>query len=71
MFKFKTLKNSYLKIKENYTHTITEEEALNRYMIKLIDEVESEPKEGKVYYTHEEFWKMVEEMEIEKYGHAI
>ena len=71
MIKFKTLKNLYLKLKENFTHTITEEEALNRYMTKLIDEVENEPKEDKVYYTHEEFWKMVEKMEIEKYGHAI
>lgn len=71
MIKFRTLKNSYSKLKENFTHVITEEEALNRYMCQLIDEVESVPKEERVYYTHEEFWRMVREMEIERYGHPI
>jgi len=71
MIKIKTLKNSYSKLKERFTHTITEEEALNKYMMQLIEEVESVPEEDKVYYTHEEFWKMVEEMEIEEYGHPI
>lgn len=71
MMKFRTLKNSYAKLKENFTHTITQEEAVNRYMIQLINEVESVPEEERVYYTHDEFWKMVEEMEIQRYGHPI
>lgn len=71
MIKFRTLKNSYAKLKENFTHTITEEEALNRYMIQLIDEVESVPEEKRVYYTEEEFWNLIEEMEIEEYGEPI
>lgn len=71
MIKFRTLKNSYLKLKENFTHTITGEEALNRYIEELIDEVESVPEEERVYYTQEEFWKLVEEMEIKEYGHPI
>ena len=71
MIKIRMLKNSYLKLKQNYTHTITEEEALNKYMMQLIDEVENEPEEDRVYYTSEEFWKLVEDMEIERHGHAI
>ena len=71
MIKFRTLKNSYLKIKENFTHITSKEETMNRYMIELIDEVENIPEEERTYYTHEEFWKMVEEKEIEKYGHVI
>lgn len=71
MIKFRTLKNSYMNFEKKFTHIITEKEALNRYMIKLIDEVESIPEEERVYYTHEEFWKMVEEREIARYGHAI
>lgn len=38
MVKFRTLKNSYLKLKENYTHIITEEEAEERYLTKILDE---------------------------------
>ena len=71
MMKFRTLKNSHLKLKGNYTHTISEEESLNKYIIQLIDEVESEPEEERIYYTPEEFWKLVAEMEIERYGHPI
>ena len=71
MIKFRTLKNSYMRLRESFTHTISEEESLNKYIIKLIDEVENEPEEERVYYTHEEFWKMVEEKEIERYGHPI
>jgi len=40
-------------------------------MNMLINEVESVPEEERVYYTHEEFWKMVREKEIERYGHPI
>ena len=38
MIKCRTLKNSYLKVKENYTHTITEEEAQERFLTKILDE---------------------------------
>ena len=71
MIKMRTIKNSYLTLKENYTHKITEKEAFNHYMLQLIEEVESIPKEERVYYTAKEFWKMVEEKEIERYGHKI
>ena len=71
MIKFRKLKNTYVNSKENFTHITSKEEIMNRYMIKLIDEVESVPEEERIYYTHEEFWKMVEEKEIEKYGHVI
>lgn len=50
---------------------ISYEEALEQYMIKLIEEVESIPKEERIYYTEEEFWKRVEEREAKKYGRAI
>ena len=36
--KIRTLKNSYVKLKENFTHTITEEEAQERYFSKVLDE---------------------------------
>jgi len=56
MTKFRTLKNSYAKLKENFTHTITEEEALNRYMCQLIDEAEEEDlKNGGEIITLEEW----------------
>lgn len=56
MVKFRTLKNSYLKIKEKYTHIITEEEALNRYMLLLIEEAEENLRNGGGTITLEE-WK--------------
>ena len=55
MIKFKTLKNSYCKLKENFSHAITEEEALNRYMCKLIDEAEEDLKNGGKIITLEEW----------------
>ena len=55
MMKFKTLKNSYSKLKENFSHTITEEEALNRYMCHLIDEAEEDLKNGGKIITLEEW----------------
>ena len=54
-----------------YNDIILDEEDLEEYMIKLIDEVESIPEEKKIYYTEEEFWKRVEEREAKKYGRAI
>ena len=50
---------------------VSYEEKLERYMIKLIYEVESIPEEERVYYTEEEFWKIVEERDMKKHGHAI
>jgi len=55
MIKFRTLKNSYAKLKENFTHTITEEEALNRYMNLLIDEAEEDLRNGEELITLEEW----------------
>ena len=55
MVKFKILKNSYAKIKENFTHVITQEEALVRYMNLLIDEAEEDLKNGAELITLEEW----------------
>ena len=55
MTKLKTLKNSYTKLKENFTHTITEDEALVRYMNLLIDEAEENLKKGGGTITLEEW----------------
>lgn len=38
MIKFRTLKNSYVKLKENYSHMISEKEAQERYLTKILDE---------------------------------
>ena len=57
MIKFRTLKNSYARLQENFTHTITEEEALNRYMCQLIDEAEEDLKNGVKLITLEEWRK--------------
>lgn len=54
-----------------YNDIILDEEALEEYMIKLIDEVESIPKEEQLYYTPKEFWKLMMEGEIETYGRPI
>lgn len=55
MVKLRTLKNSCAKLKENFTHIITEEEALNRYMNLLIDEAEEDLKNGEELITLEEW----------------
>ena len=38
MKKIRTLKNSYLDLKENYIHRTTEEEARESYFSKILDE---------------------------------
>ena len=38
MVRFRTLKNSYIKLNENFTHIITEEEAEQRYWTEILDE---------------------------------
>ena len=68
MLKLKTLKNTYSKLKKNFIYIITKED---QYINMLIEEVESVPEEERTYYTEKEFWRMVEEMEIERYGHSI
>lgn len=53
MIKLKTLKNSYAKLKENFSRIITGEEVWSRYMDRLIEEAEESLKnEG--YITLEE-----------------
>ena len=53
MVKFRTLKNSYSKLKESFTRIITGEEIWSRYMDRLIEEAEESLKsEG--YITLEE-----------------
>ena len=56
MIKLRTLKNSYRKLKENFTRIITGEEIWSRHMDKLIEEAEESLKnEG--YITLEEWRK--------------
>ena len=53
MVKLKILKNSYSKLKENFSRIITGEEVWSRYMDRLIEEAEESLKtEG--YITLEE-----------------
>lgn len=68
MIKFRTLKNSYAKLKENFTHTITEEE----YLTEVLEEAVEKLNSGKaVFYSHEEFWKLIKEEANEKYDEKI
>ena len=57
MIKLKNVKNSFLNIKAKFTHKITEEEALERYMIQLIEEAEEDLKNGGRTITLEEWRK--------------
>jgi len=60
MIKFRTLKNSYSKLKENFTNSNTEEKYVYDILEKTVEKLNS----GKVvFYTHEEFWKLVREKE--------
>ena len=53
MIKLKTLKNSYLRIRENFNRIVTGKEVWSRYMDRLIEEAEESLKnEG--YITLEE-----------------
>ena len=64
MIKFRNLKNSYLKLKENYSRIITGEEVWSRAMDRLIEEAEESLKtEG--YITLEELRKeLIEEYNV-------
>lgn len=68
MMKFRTLKNSYARLKENFTKTITEEE----YVSNILEEAVEKLNSGKaVFYTHEEFWRLVRERESEDYNEKV
>lgn len=63
MIKFRTLKNSYMKLNENFTHTISEEEAEERYWTQILDEaIEEFEKDGRQTISFEEW---IEEMRVE------
>lgn len=63
MVRFRTLKNSYAKLKENFTHIITEEEAQERFLTKILDEaIEEFERDGRETISFEE-WR--EEMRRE------
>lgn len=56
MIKFRTLKNSYAKLKENFTHIITEEEAEQRYWTQILDEtIEEFERNGRKTISLEEW----------------
>ena len=68
MIKLRTLKNSCAKLKENFTSANVEE----NYVYEILNEAVEKLNSGKaVFYTEEEFWKLIEQMEIEEYGESI
>lgn len=68
MVKLKTLKNSYKKIKENFTKIITED----KYVLNILEEAVEKLNSGKAeFYTEEEFWNLIDKMEMEEYGEHI
>lgn len=70
MVKFRTLKNSYDNL-EDCIHEMTQEE----YELKILDEAVEKIKSGKaVFYTHEQFWKIIRkgmEEDYETISHNI
>lgn len=68
MIKFRTLKNSCIKLKEKYTCIVREDKCLTKALDEAIEKLNS----GKaVFYTHEEFWKLIREEANEKYDKKI
>lgn len=60
MVKFRTLKNSYVKLNENFTHTISEEEAQERFLTKILDEaIEEFEKSGRKTISLEQWRKNI------------
>ena len=56
MVQFKTLKNSYAKLKENFTYIITEEEEEQRYWTQILDEtIEEFERNGRKTISLEEW----------------
>lgn len=61
MIKFRTLKNSYLKNKEDYTHNLTEE-LEERYLTKILDDaIEEFEKSGKQTTSFEDWIEEIRE----------
>ena len=66
--KFRILKNSYARLREKFTRTLTEDE----YVSNILEEAVEKLNSGKaVFYTHEEFWRMVREKEAESYRKEV
>ena len=64
MIKLRTIKNSFSNIKVNFTHKMTEEEAFERYLTKVLDEAIEEFEKDSTTISLEE-WR--EEL-IKKYN---
>lgn len=68
MIKLRKLKKTYARLQENFTHTITEDEYVSNILEEAIEKLNS----GKaVFYTHEEFWRLVREKESEEYKEKV
>lgn len=68
MKKIRTLKNSYSKKRENFISANAEEKYVYDILVEAVEKLNS----GRaVFYTHEEFWRLVREKEIEKYRKEI
>lgn len=68
MIKFRTLKNSYAKIKANFIKIIIKDEYVGNILEEAVEKLNS----GRaVFYTHEEFWRMVREKEEEDYRKEV
>ena len=68
MIKLRKLKNSYAKLKENFTCINPEE----KYVYDILDEAVEKLNSGKaVFYTHEEFWNLVREEEEDGYREKV
>lgn len=62
MIKLRTLKNSYAKLKENFTHIITEEEAEERYLTQILDEaIEEFERDGRRTTSFEDWIEEIRE----------
>ena len=54
--KIKTLKNSYSKLKERFTHIISKEDAQEKYLTKILDEAIEEFERSGRHTTSFEDW---------------
>ena len=62
MVKFRTLKNSYTKLRENFIHTITREEAEERFLTKILDQaIEEFEKDGRRTTSFEDWIEEIKE----------
>ena len=67
MIKLKTIKNTFSNVKSNYIHKITEEEAFERYLTKILDEAIEEFEKDSTTIPFEEW----QEKMRRKYNVAI